>query len=118
MRFIATVTLTGEELLRANSTVYETREKTLASRYQICDYRGVEKIEVTTEDIRTLAERDQRAAATNPNIIIAVVGDTDLFFALSRMWQAHTMDVPFVTKIFRSMDEAERWVAESLKAAS
>jgi len=67
LRFIATGVLTGKEILDANKTIYETEEKTLASVYQICDYRGVETVDVSTDDIRTLAERDKRAARINPN---------------------------------------------------
>lgn len=116
MRFIATGALTGKEILDANKTIYETEEKTLASVYQIYDYRGVETIDVPTDDIRTLAERDKRAARINPNIIIAVVVGDDLAFGMTRMWQGLTSGAPFVNCVFRSMDEAERWVAEQLEA--
>ena len=77
---------------------------------------GVETIDVPTDDIRTLAERDKRAARINPNIIIAVVVGDDLAFGMTRMWQGLTSGAPFVNCVFRSMDEAERWVAEQLEA--
>lgn len=118
MLFVATGTVTGRDLLEANATVYETREKTLASVYQVCDYRGVETVDVSIGDIRRLAERDMRAAAINPNIIIAVVGDTDHIYGLIRMWQAYTSEVPFVTRVFRTMDEARHWMAEQLESTS
>jgi hypothetical protein len=62
MLFIATGKVTGNDLLEANRTIYETEEKTLASVYQICDYRGTDSVDVSTADIRKLAERDKRAA--------------------------------------------------------
>ncbi len=117
MRFIATGALTGKEILDANQTIYETEEKTLGSVYQICDYRGVETVDVSTDDIRTLAERDKRAARINPNIIIAVVVGDELALGLTRMWQGLTSSAPFINSIFHSMDEAERWVAEQLESA-
>lgn len=113
---IASDTLTGAELLEANSVVYETDEKTRAIVYIICDYRRVKKVEISAEEIRELAERDKRAARINPKIVMATVVSTDLGFGLSRMWQAYTGENPFVARIFRAMDEAERWVADQVKA--
>jgi len=107
--------LTGEEILDANKAVYETREKTLASVYQIHDYRKVKEIDLGPDDIRRLAERDKRAAMINPNIVVAVVVSSELGFGMSRMWQAYTSEFPFVSRVFRSMDEAKAWVVEQLK---
>jgi len=103
--------------LDANTTIYATEEKTLACVYQVCDYRGIEGVDVSTNDIRTLAERDKRAARINPNIIIAVVVGDDLAFGMARMWQGLTSGAPFITSIFRSLDDAERWVAEQIELA-
>jgi hypothetical protein len=113
---VASGPLSGAELLEANRTVYETEEKTRAIVYIICDYRQVTSVDITAEDIRELAERDKEAARINPNIIMATVVGGDLGFGLSRMWQAYTSENPFVARIFRAMDEAERWVADQVKA--
>ena len=82
---------------------------------EIHDYRKVKSMDLTTGDIQRLAEHDKRAAMINPHIVVAVVHSGDLGFGMSRMWQAYTTEFPFVSRIFRSMDEARTWVVEQLK---
>lgn len=112
---VATGTLTGRDIVDAGAAIYATPEKTLASVYQIHDYRRVESIDISTADIQRMAASDNKAARLNPNIIIAVVVGNELGFGLSRMWQAYMSEYPFVSRVFRSMPEAKTWVAEQLK---
>ncbi len=114
---VASGTLTGRELIDANRAVYETPEKTRAIKYQIHDYRRVEGSDVSVAEVRQLAALDQQAARVNPNIVVAVIHSSDVGFGLSRMWQAYTGEFPFISRVFRSMDEARAWVLEQLKEA-
>lgn len=107
--------LTGQQIIDANRVVYATEEQTLACVHQIHDYRRVETIDISVNDIRRMAELDKRVARINPNIIVAVVTGSDVGFGLSRIWQGYTNEYPFVSKVFRSMSEARIWLSEQLK---
>ncbi len=113
--FVGTGTLTGTDILTAINAVHQTEEKTRAVVFQIADFRLVEKVEISAEDVKRISERDKLTATINPNLISAVVAEKDIVFGMSRMWQAYTDEVSVVTAVFRSMDEAEIWVAEQIK---
>ena len=112
---VGTGTLTGTEILVAINAVHQTEEKTREIVFQIGDFRLVEKVELPTEDIKSVAERDRLTATINPNLITAVVAEKDILFGLSRMWEIFISDAPGDTAVFRSMDEAKSWVAEQIK---
>ncbi len=112
---VGTGTLTGREILSAINAVHETEEKTRAIVFQIGDFRLVEKVDISSMDIRTISERDIRTSKINRQIITAVVAGEDVVFGLSRMWQAHSDSPSVITSVFRSMDEAEQWIKEQIK---
>ena len=114
--FVGTGTLTGTDILTAINAVHQTEEKTRAVVYQIGDFRLVEKVEISTEEIRKISERDKLTATINPNLISAVVAEKDIVFGLSRIWEAYTDEASVLTGVFRSMDEAKSWVTDQLKA--
>ncbi len=116
--FVGTGTLTGTDILTAINAVHQTEEKTHAVIFQIADFRLVEKVEVSSEDVKRISERDKLTATINPNLISAVVAEKDIVFGMSRMWQSYTDEASVVTAVFRSMDEAESWVAEQIKQKS
>ena len=113
--FVGTGTLTGTDILTAINAVHQTEEKTRAVIFQIADFRLVEKVEISSADVKRISERDKLTATINPNLISAVVAEKDIVFGMSRMWQAYTDEVSVVTAVFRSMDKAESWVAEQIK---
>ncbi len=112
---VGTGTLTGREILSAINAVHETEEKTRAIVFQIGDFRLVEKVDISSMDIRTISERDIRTSKINRQIITAVVAGEDVVFGLSRMWQAYSDNASLTTSVFRSMDEAEQWIKEQIK---
>ncbi len=112
---VGTGTLTGREILSAINAVHETEEKTRAIVFQIGDFRLVEKVDISSMDIRRISERDIRTSKINPQLITAVVAGKDVVFGLSRMWQAYSDNPSTITSVFRSMDEAEQWVKEQIK---
>ncbi len=113
--FVGTGTLTGREILSAINAVHETEEKTRAIVFQIADFRLVEKIDISSMDIRTISERDIRTSKINAQLITAVVAGKEVVFGLSRMWQAYSDNPSLITSVFRSMVEAEQWIKEQIK---
>ncbi len=113
--FVGTGTLTGKEILAAIDAVHETDEKTRALVFQIGDFRLVEKVDISSTDVRAAGERDIRTSKLNPNLITAVVAEKDIVFGLSRMWQVYSDHPSAITSVFRSMDEAEHWIEEQIK---
>lgn len=42
----------------------------------------------------------------------AIVADEDLIYGLSRMYEMMTDDLPTITRIFRNIDDAQKWLKE------
>ena len=107
--------VTGSEIKEANDKIYDSRENIMKIKYQLCDFLEVSEFLVTHEDIVFHSEQDYKAANINPHMIIAIVASSDLIFGLSRMWEAYSYRSPFQSMVFRSIEDAEKWIDEMIR---
>ena len=105
--------LRGYELIQCNEEIYADEKLTQQVNYQICDFLEVEELIVSAGDIHQLAGQDKSASLSSGSLIIAIVAKESYHYGLSRMWQALSENEGLVSAIFSTMDEAERWIAES-----
>ncbi len=106
--------VTGKELIDAFSEIYATDEQIKRIAYQLVILTKSEEIMVTANDLKEVASLDIRASKVNPSILVAVVGERDIVFGLSRMWEAFVDDAPLKTRTFRTLEDAEDWLKLSL----
>lgn len=113
MVFIAQGVISGEQLLRQTAETY-SREVLTRLRYQIVDLRAVERMDVTSEQMRELAKLDCEAAesVSDAKIAIAIVACHDLTIGISRIYSAYAQSPNLEAKIFPSVEEARRWIEE------
>jgi hypothetical protein len=108
--------VTGAALLAYQSTVWSDRG--LADHDELIDFRGLESVQVTQEQLRDVA----RLAAggdepSSPGTRFAIVVGDQLTFGLSRMYEALRSLQPGGTRevrVFRSRGEAEAWLDERI----
>ena len=81
----------------------------------ISDLRGVESLDLTGEDIRAIAEADIRSAANDRDIIVAIVGESDVVYGLARMYQAFVDEASWKVEVFRDMEAAKAWINEQTR---
>ena len=55
-----------------------------------------------------------RVASINPNMIVAIVNNSDIGFGIGRMWETMVDESNWQTMIFRSIEEAESWLKERM----
>ncbi len=106
--------VTGKELIDAFSEIYATDEQIKRIAYQLVNLTKSEEILVTANDLKEVASLDIRASKVNPSMLVAVVGERDIVFGLSRMWEAFVDDAPLKTRVFRTLEDAEDWLKLSL----
>lgn len=109
--FIASGKAHASELIAINREIY-SEAYLMKQKYQLVDLTGAEEIEVDERDIKQLADMDKEAAAINPEIKIAVVAPGDLEYGLARMWLAHVDEGELESRVFRTREEADRWIEE------
>ena len=103
--------VTRDEISEVNRHIYESPQKIQAIKFQICDFTEVNEFDLSAQDIKVLAAQDVSAAKINPKMIIAVVGEKDLIFGLSRMWEVYADEsTGLETCVFRSINDANVWI--------
>jgi hypothetical protein len=100
--------VSSEELLApVIATEADKRFDTL--RFVINDFLAAESVAFTQADIDAIAAHDMGAAATNPNIKVAVVAaQPEVIDLVHRYMQAAALAYP--TRIFSTTAEARAWV--------
>ncbi len=113
IEIIATGVVTGEEIIEAHKEIY-SKTNLKKQKYQIIDRTHCEEYQVSSAEVQRIADIDNTAAKTNPNIIMALISPTDVQFGMSRMWEAFIGDSTFVTQVFRDRKRADEWVNKQL----
>jgi len=110
--------VTSAEVLEANEKIYENEDKIRVIRYQLWDFTEIDEVLGASRDIEMIAEQDKQAGKINPGMIIAVVSSKDVAYGFSRMWEALVDDSAIEKAVFRSLNEAWRWINAKLKSHS
>ena len=113
VEFISSGVLTGTEIINANKQVYDS-DNFNKQRYQLIDRTGCKKYQVSSEEMRTIAEQDRAAAETNPHILVALVAKSALQFGMSRMYEIFVSECGFLTAIFPDRESAMEWIEKEL----
>lgn len=108
--FVAEGVLSGEQLIRQTEKTYQATECEQLC-YQIIDLRQVERMDITAEQIKQVAQLDCQAAENGRLTRIALVADHDLTIGLSRIYSAYAQSACLQTRVFRSEEEARAWLA-------
>jgi hypothetical protein len=80
---------------------------------ELTDCRQVERVEITTDGLQRLAEATGGTLdgpATTWKVAVVVPPHSDLLFGLSRMYELLREGSPEHVRVFRDLDEAERWL--------
>ena len=106
--------VSGKEAFGADQKIYTSTAHPISEvRYFIVDLCDTELIDYPPSISKAAADVDLKVLGDNPNLIIVVVTDDDLVFGFTRMWKAYVRQESR-TRIFRTRDEAEKWVKMKL----
>lgn len=104
--------ITSKEILDAGAEIRK-RDEFVSRKHALWIFQSVEDIEISTNEIRRMAELDVEAAKVNPGIKVGIVSDTALVFGLSRMYEAYAGESQWETQVFYTLEDAQEWVASS-----
>src|SRR5947207_14592159 len=77
---------TGADVLKAKAEFF-AHEFAEQSRYVLCDFTDVDKLDASTADVNRIINQDRRAAAEHPDIAEVVVAPQPHQYGLARMWE-------------------------------
>ncbi len=104
--------LSGEQMIENTPTTYSP-EVLQRLRYQIVDLRGVERMDISCEQMQHLAQMDRSAAQANAAMRVAIVAAHDITIALGRIYSAYAQSPKLETRVFTTMEEARTWVRDA-----
>jgi hypothetical protein len=112
----ASGTITGEQIIGAGMTVESPLRAARNIWYLLFDFDDVSGIEISTEDLRRLADiaiaSSQRGSAGR---VAGIYAKDNLPFALSRMWMVYVEQAGWETMVFRERSEAVGWIRERVR---
>ncbi len=108
--------VTGKEICDTLNEIYSS-ELFSRQKYQIWNLTDIKDLDFPRNDFDRMVQLDSKASQTNPNIVIAVVGEQDLTFGISRMWETYLEfeETGFETKTFRKREDADAWISNKTK---
>lgn len=118
IRLVASGVLTGEELLAANQAFFaENLSRFGAARTWLSDYTDCSVGDFPTTVLHDLVQLSVQVAAVNPHLVVALAAAPDLLFGLGRMWDGLAAQTGWRAGVFRTLDEAEAWLARQVPDA-
>jgi len=110
--FIASGFVTGEELITASKEIFSRDIAEEPYLYGLVDFNDVDGVNVSTAEVRRIADLDLRASKHIPKAVVGIYAKNDLAFGLGRMWEVFIADAGWDTKVFRSRPDAVAWVRQ------
>lgn len=113
VEFCAVGEVTGKDIIEGEKKIYQSKGF-VNLRYWIVDRSRCSKYEVNSDEVMMIAALDNDAAKRNPNLLIALISETDHQFGMSRMYEAYIDEAGFQTMAFLDRGAAEKWIKNEL----
>jgi hypothetical protein len=110
--------LTGREIIESKTALLAEGARLHEVNQSLVDLVAVSVLQMTTEEVRTLAGVDRQLASFIPVVVIAVVAPSDHVFGVARMWEVMAQSPGWRTAVFRTRPEADAWLRAPLSPGS
>ena len=108
--------VTGQEIFDGVVERFSSEAKIRKYVYGMSDYTEVQRINMSNAEVILVAEKDKQVATINRSLVIAIAAPQDIIFGLSRMFEAYAQETGWDINVFRTRQEAQKWILEKLKA--
>lgn len=103
----------------ANNRLLATPEKIRKLKYVLVDAASMEPQFFSPSEMDGIVLQDRQIASyAVSGLLVALVAERDVVFALARMWEAFIEGIGWETKIFPSLAEAQDWTRSRVKDKS
>lgn len=84
------------------------------TKHVLWDLTETTEVELSSEEIEKIATYEPRIGGKRPLGKTAFVAEKDILFGLARMFETHSSlgQSPYLVMVFRSKDEAYKWLCE------
>lgn len=103
--------VSGAEIITLNDQL-ASDESFSRCRYQVWDFSDATRLDITIDELRSVAFRDMDASAINPNLKIAIVGGQRLFRGRDEIFQTlEEVWTMYKPKVFLDAETARKWAS-------
>jgi hypothetical protein len=100
----------------ANDRLLASPERIRKLKYALIDAVSMEPTFFSPSEMDGILLQDRQIASyAVPGLLVALVAERNVVFALARMWEAFIEGIGWETKIFPSIAEAQDWVRIRVK---
>jgi hypothetical protein len=100
----------------ANDRLLASPEQIRKLKYALIDAVSMEPTYFSPSEMDDIVLQDRQIASyAVPGLLVALVADRNVVFALARMWEAFIEGIGWETKIFPTISEAQDWVRIRVK---
>ena len=114
--FVGSGRLKGAELIAANNELFARDLATDPLLYVLFDADHATAIDVTSDDVRNIANQDVQLSSQIPHLFVAIYAEESVAFGLARMWQAYVEQSGWATAVFRDRADAVTWLKTEVAA--
>ena len=111
--FCAVGEVTGKDIIESEKEIFQSKDF-VNLKYWIVDRSRCTKYEVSSDEVKLIAQIDNEAAKINPNLLMVLISETDLQQGMSRMYQAYIDEAGFKTMVLRDRETAKEWIQSEL----
>jgi len=107
--------VTGEELVAVARESNSSPGRRGVLEYGQVDFTAVTELRVNNAELRRVANEDQITAARfAPTAVVALVTPSSAVSGVVRVWQILTETTGWQSEMFKTRDEAERWIESKI----
>ena len=112
--------VTDEEFQQCMKEKYFLDKTTLSPKkigatcYSISDCAEVTNFDVSVGSIKHVADLSKTVMEANQKMLMTIVAPNNHEFGMGRLWQAYMGSYSDRAKIFRTKEEANNWIAQTL----
>jgi len=100
----------------ANDQLLASPDRIRKLKYAVVDAGLMEPQFFSPSEMDGIVLQDRQIASyAVPGLLVALVAERNVVFALARMWEAFIEGIGWETKIFPSMAEAQDWIRTRVK---
>jgi hypothetical protein len=113
VEFITSGTVTGKEIIETNDH-FNARKNLNRLRYKLVDRTACLEYPVSADEMKIIAQQDDKLAELAPGIIFAFVSTAPVQYGLTRMWDAYTRIAGSHREIFSDQKSAMEWLRSQI----
>ena len=107
-------TVDGKEFLQKMEEFFSDEQTIRNYKYGLNDFTKVEKFNITSNQLFSLAKLHIKASKINQNLIVGFAINKSFLYGIVRIWMAYAVTTGWRINIERTIPEINDWVKQQL----